>query len=162
MRVLEPVEVFYLVMMKRWEGSAPPDRHQGLLDGEPTRNTQTQRLKYVLDKIAIGVPGHADRIYSTLAQYTRRQDGESYISKNPTWMQEPEKLSEDWYFEGCTSLPQKENVIAALSHAGLSAAFLNATRDFVAHRSIEKYFPIAEDEAEINRRIQKWEARNAG
>lgn len=162
MRVVEPVEVLYLALMQRWESSAPPDKHQGYLDGEPTRNTQTQRLKYVLEKVALGAPGTTERVYSTLATHSRREDGESYISKNCSWMKEPEPLSDGWFFEGCTSLPQKENVIAALAHVGLSPAFLNALVDFVAHKPIGKYFPTLEDEPEINRRIKEWEARNEG
>ena len=77
-------------------------------------------------------------------------------------MKEPEPLSGGWYFEGCTSLPQKENVIAALSHVGRTAPFVNAVADFVANKPIAKYFPTEADEEEINRRIRAWEVRNEG
>lgn len=162
MRVLEPVEILYLTLMQRWERSAPLDKHQGHLDGEPTRNTQTERLKYVLEKIALGNPKTTQHVYSTLAVHTRRQDGESYVSRKSSWMKEPEPLSGGWYFEGCTSLPQKENVIAALSHVGRTAPFVNAVADFVANKPIAKYFPTEADEEEINRRIRAWEVRNEG
>jgi hypothetical protein len=160
MRVVEPVEVLYLTLMQRWERSAPDDRHQGELDGEVKKNTQTERLKYVLEKIAIGSSANTERVYSTLARYSRRQDGESYISRRSAWMQQPESLSGGWYFEGCTSLLQKQDVVSALSHVGISGPFVQAVADFVAHKPIERYFPTDEDENEINRRILAWEARN--
>ena len=160
MRVVEPVEILYLSLMQRWERSAPPDRHQAFLDGEVTRNTQTERLKYVLGKIALGRPETTERVYSTLSLRTRRQDGESYISRKSTWMQQPEPLSGGWYFEGCTSLEQKLNVVSALTYVGLSGPFVQATAEFVANRPIERFLPTADDEDEINRRIQAWEAKN--
>lgn len=159
MRVVEPVEILYLSLMQRWEQSAPRNKHQGLLDGELARNTQTERLKYVLEKVALGAPSTAQRVYSTLARNTRRQDGESYISKNSAWMEQPEALSGGWFFEGCTSLEQKLNVVAALSHVGLSGPFVQATAEFVSYRPIDRFLPTADDEPEINRRIQAWEAR---
>lgn len=160
MRVVEPVEVLYLSLMQRWAKSAPPDKHQGLLDGEPTRNTQTERLKYVLEKVAAGSDATTQRVYSILARYTRRQDGESYVSRNSTWMEQPEALSGGWYYEGCTSLEQKLNVVSALSRVGLSGPFVQAVAEFVANKPIEQFFPTAEDEVEINRRIRAWEARH--
>ena len=126
MRVVEPVEILYLSPMQRWAKSAPPDKHQGTLDGEVARNTQTERLTYVLEKVALGAPTTTQRVYSTLARYTRRQDGESYVSKKSSWMQQPVALSGEWFFEGCTSLEQKLNVVAALSHVGLSGPFVQA------------------------------------
>src|SRR4051812_38655668 len=93
MRVLEPVEILYLTLMQRWEKSAPPDKHLGNLSGEPTRNTQTERLKYVFEKIALGSEATTERVYSTLSRSARRSDGESYVSKNPSWMKEPAELS---------------------------------------------------------------------
>ncbi len=39
MHLTEPVELLYLSLMLRWERSAPPDLHEGRLDGEPERNT---------------------------------------------------------------------------------------------------------------------------
>jgi len=160
MRVVEPVEILYLSLMQRWERSAPLDRHQGLLNGEVTRNTQTERLKYVLEKVALGNPSTTERVFATISRYTRRQDGEAYISKSSAWMQQPEQLSGGWYFEGCTSLEQKLNVVSALSHAGLSGPFVEAVAEFVSNRPINRFLPTEEDEAEINKRIQAWEAKN--
>lgn len=162
MRVLEPVEILYLSLMQRWERSAPADKHQGFLDGEPARNTQTERLKYVLEKVALGSQATTERVYSTLARYTRRQDGESYISRKSDWMQQPEPLSGGWFFEGCTSLEQKLNVMSALSHVGLSGAFVQATAEFVSNKPIDQFLPTEADEPEIDRRIRAWEARNEG
>lgn len=161
MRVVDPVELLYLSLMDRWMRSAPPDKHQGLLDDTVVRNTQVERLRYVLEKGALGAPATTERVYATLARYTRRQDGESYVSRNPTWMHQPEELSGGWYFEGCTSLEQKKEVVSALSHVGLSGPFVQAVADFVADKSIEQFFPLPTDEPAINQRIQAWEARNA-
>ena len=160
MRVVEPVEILYLTLMQRWERTAPPDKHQGELDGADTRNTQAERLKYVLEKIAMGNKVTTERVYSTLARYTRRQDGESYISRESSWTQQPEALSGGWYFEGCTSLPQKLSIVDSLSHVGLSGPFVQATADFVSYKPIEQYLPTEADEPEINKRISAWEARN--
>jgi hypothetical protein len=160
MRVLEPVEILYLSLMQRWALNAPPDKHQGLLDGEPARNTQTERLKYVLEKIAAGSETTTQKVYSTLARYSRRQDGESYVSRNRSWMEQPEQLSGGWYYEGCTNLEQKLNVVSSLSHLGLSGPFVQAVAEFVANKPFEQFLPTPADEDEINRRIRAWEARN--
>lgn len=160
MRVVVPVEVLYLSLMHRWERTAPADKHHGYLDGQPTLNTQTARLKYVLEKIAAGSTETTERVYSTLARYSRRNDGESYVSRNMNWMKQPEDLSDGWYYEACTSLKQKLSVVAALSHVGLSSRFVQAVAEFVSSRSIEDFFPTAEFEEEITRRIRAWESRN--
>ena len=150
MRVTEPVEILYLSLMHRWQRTAPPDRHEGLLDGEPARNTQTARLIYVLQKIAAG---NAERVYSTLARYSRRNDGQSYVSKDPSWMEQPFPLGDGWFFEGCTSLVQKHSVVHQLSKLGLSGAFGQAVEDFVAHKPIEQYFPTEAEEEQILAKI---------
>ena len=162
MRVVEPVEILYLTLMHRWERAAPPDKHAALLDGEDARNTQTARLRYVLEKIAAGTPATAERVYSTLARHTRRNDGESYVSRKSGWMQQPEALSCGWHVEACTNLDQKLNVVSALSHLGLSGAFVQAVADFVSHKSIERFLPTEADEPESMARVRKWEAANGG
>lgn len=154
MRVINPVEILYLSLMHRWEKTSPPDRHEGLLDGEPRRNTQTSRLAYILQKIAAG---KVEKVYSTLARHTPRNDGESYISKNSSWMKEPYSLGDGWFFEGCTSLVQKHGVVHNFSKLGLSGAFSNAVEDFVANKSIERYFPTETEEELILAKIKAWE-----
>lgn len=157
MRVIHPVEILYLSLMHRWERTAPDDRHEGLLDGKPARNTQAARLVYVLQKIAAG---NAERVYSTLARYTRRNDGESYISKNPAWMEQPFPLSDGWFFEGCTSLIQKHAVVHNFSKLGLSGAFSQAVEDFVAHKPIDQYFPTEAEEEKVLAKITEWNQAN--
>ena len=61
MRLKDPVEIFFLTLLLRWEKSAPPDKKQGLLDGEPERNTQMSRMAYVLNKVGAGAEDLADR-----------------------------------------------------------------------------------------------------
>lgn len=155
MRVIDSVEVLYLSLMQRWERTAPADRHEGERDGITARNTQAERLAFVIGNIAVG--RHADSVYSTLARYTRRDDGNSYISKDPSWMVQPVSLTDGWYFEGCTSLIQKQSVLNHLGKLGLSGVFSQAAEDFVANKSIQKYFPKVEDEPEILERIRAWD-----
>ena len=151
---MNTVEILYLSLMHRWERTAPPDQHKGLLDGEPARNTQAARLVYVLQKIAAG---NVERTYSTLARYTRRNDGESYISKNPSWMEQPLPLGDGWFFEACTSLVQKHAIVHNFSKLGLSGALGQAVEDFVAHKSIEQYFPTEAEEEQILAKIHAQE-----
>ena len=158
MRVIEPVEILYLTRMQRWQRTAPPDQHQGELDGIPTRNSQTERLIYVLRDIAVGP--RANNTYSILARYSRRNDGNSYISQNTSWMIQPVELSNGWYFEGCTSLVQKQSILHHLGKLGLSSIFSQAVEDFVANKSIEGYLPTEADEPAIRARIQAWEEKN--
>lgn len=154
-RISDTVELLYLALMHRWETTAPPDRHEAFLDGEPARNTQITRLAYVLDKIAVP---REDDVYSTLARYTRRNDGNSYISKDKSWMEQPHPLRGGWFFEGCTSLVQKQEIIQRLTKLGLSPAFVACVDDFVAGKSIKAYFPTEAEEAEIIARIKAKEA----
>jgi hypothetical protein len=81
MHLKDPVEILYLSLMHRWWKTAPPDSHERHLDGEIARNTQITRFAYLLQKVAAGK--NEDHIYQTLARYTRRNDGESYISQDP-------------------------------------------------------------------------------
>lgn len=154
MHITEPVEYLYLCLMRRWEQTAPPDRHQGLLDGEPERNTQISRFAYVLRKIAAGSD---ESVFVTLARFTRRNDGESYISKNASWMEEPYPLGDGWYFEGCTSLKQKQEILQNLRWVGMSSVFVACAEDFVAGTSVAKYEPTSTEADAVLRRIHESE-----
>lgn len=156
MRVQHPVEVFYLALMHRWYTTAPPDKHLGSLDGDPARNTQVARLAFVLQKVAAGQVQHA---FSTLEKHTEREDGISHISKAKTQMREPYPLWDGWYLEGNMSMDDKrERIIRNLRHVGVSAAFIRAVEDFVEGKSIEPYFPTAEEEKIILAKIAEREA----
>ena len=159
MRLTDTVEILYLTLMFRWEKTAPPDQQQSLLDEKVARNTQISRMAYLLKKIAAG---DEDRTYQRIARYTVRNDGESYVSKNSSWMKEPYKLNDDWYFEGCTSLVQKQWILQQLTKLGLSAAFVACADDFVAAKSVEKYFPTEEEVSEILRKIRQQEESDEG
>lgn len=152
MHVRDAVEVLYLALMYRWEKTAPPDGHEGLLDGERERNTQISRMVYLLQKIAAG---NEERTYQMLADFTRRNDGKSYISRDPSWMNEPRRLNERWFFEGCTSLVQKQSFLEHLTKLGLSSVFVACADDFVSGESVGKYFPTEAEENEILRKIQE-------
>jgi len=149
MGIKNTVEYLYLDLMLRWEKSSPPDLHKGLLDGEPARNTQITRMAYILRKIAAG---QEERIYQLLSQHSRRNDGKSYVSKDSSWMTEPYPLSSGWFFEGCTNLIQKQDILQHLSKLGLSQTLVNCIDEFVAGASIEGRFPSEEETKEILRR----------
>jgi hypothetical protein len=166
MRIMDTVELLYLELMYRWEKSAPADRHEGLLNGKHVRNTQVSRMVFLLQKIAAG---NENQTYQKLARYTVRNDGNSYIAKDCSWMKEPTKLNEDWYFEGCTSLVQKQDILQNILRLGLSTTFVNCADSFVANQSVEKYFPTKEEYERIvlktkddkfSPEIEEWFAAN--
>ncbi len=144
MRLTDPVEVLYLVLMLRWERSAPPEQHEGLLDGTPVINCQKSRMAYLLQKVAAGTQRHIDDTFQTLARFSRRGDGRSYISKDQFWMKEPCSLWGGWFLEGCTNMRQKESLLQDLNKLGLSQSFADCAVDFVAGKSVEKYLPTEE------------------
>ncbi len=89
-----------------------------------------------------------------LADFTRRNDSESYISKDPSWMREPQRLSVQWFFEGCTSLVQKQSFLEHLTKLGLSSTFVACADAFVAGEAVRKYFPTEAEENAILKRIR--------
>ena len=135
--------------------TAPPDRHEGEKGGKRIRNTQIERLAFVLGNIGVG--REAEQTYSTFALDSRRNDGNSYVSKDPSWMKQPTPLTDGWYLEGCTSLVQKQAMLHNFRKLGLSSAFGQAAEDFVANKSIEDYFPTDADEPAIRARIDALE-----
>ena len=149
MGIKNTVEYFYLALMLKWEKSAPKDRHSGILDDENAVNSQITRMAYILRKIAAG---QVERTYQLLSRHSRRNDSESYVSKDSSWMKTPHPLSEGWFFEGCTSLIQKQEILQNLTKLNLSQTLVNCIDDFVAGKSIEKHIP-SEDEAEDILRI---------
>lgn len=152
----QPVELLYLSLMLRWEGTAPLDGHQGSLDGDPERNTQISRMAYVLSKIAAG---SEDRVFKSLERSTRRRDGRSYISKDAAWMEQPTDLLAGWCLEGCTSLVQKHAVLDHLLQLGLSRAFIACAKDFVEGKSLEKHLPSEQQQEEIVRKYEEQQGR---
>jgi hypothetical protein len=152
--IKDVVEILYLSLMLRWQRTAPPDRHAGLLDDKPERNTQTSRLAYAIMKIAAG---NEVRTYNLLATHCRRKDGKSYFSKDFSWMIEPYPLTQEWYFEGCTSLIQKQSFIQHLTKLGLSPVFIACMDDFVANKDVQNYLPTIEEQDEILREIENKE-----
>jgi hypothetical protein len=142
----EPVEFLYFMMMSEWERTAPPDGKQGLFEGKPVRNSQMARLVFLLKKISVG---SEEKTFNTLSRYSCREDGESYISRNSGWMEQPCELYDGWYFEGCTSLRQKQDILQNLTKLGLSPTMVACADDFVAGKSIQKYNPTTEELKEI-------------
>lgn len=157
MGIKNTVEYLYLGLMLRWEDTAPPDRHEALLDGSPARNTQITRFAYIVRKIAAG---QEKRVYQKLARYSRRNDGHSYVSKDFSWMKEPYSLSSGWYFEGCTNLSQKQDILRSLTHLGISPTLIAAIDDFVAGKSIKSYIPSDKESEKILQRSIEAEMRD--
>lgn len=154
MHITDSLEFLYLMLMLRWEQTAPHNGHQGLLlNGEKIRNTQISRMGYILTTVA-------NNSYSILARYTLRNDGESYISKNSSWMGTPYPLGDGWYFEGDTSLLQKQSILQHLTKLGLSGTFVACADDFVAGNSLQKYLPTEKDEKDMLDNIQLHEAKS--
>ena len=152
MRLKDPVELLYLSLMSRWEKSAPPEGKQGMLDNEPERNTQISRMVYLLRKVGAGSEA---KTFNILSMHSRRKDGESYISKDASWMEEPRELLNGWYFEGCTNLVQKQDILQGLRKVGLSAVFVACSDDFIAGKSIQEYFPTEEEQNEILAKLKE-------
>ena len=111
-------------------------------------------MVYLLRKVAAG---NEDRTYNTLSRYSRRNDGQAYISKDSKWMEDPCELSAGWYFEGCTSLVQKQNILQGLTNVGLSSTFVSCADDFVAGKDIQEYLPTKEEQEKILAQIEKQE-----
>lgn len=150
------VELLYLGLMLRWEASAPPDRHLGILDGNSARNTQATRLVFVLRKMAAGTNGD---MYRTLAVVTRRNDGHSYISDDPSWMKSPTQLEPGWYIEGCESCQQKFELIEKLRNCGASQTFVECVKNFVAFRPIIQYMPSETEQLNLVNELENGSAR---
>ena len=157
MHLVDPVEILYLYFMLRWERSAPPDQHKGYLDGAEERNSQISRMAYIVKKIAVGAE---ERVFNLLAMHSSRADGRSYISKDSSWMKQPYPLWDGWFFEGCTSLKQKQDIIQSLTRLGLSPAFVACVDDFVEGRSVERFKPTEEDEEIVMQKVRDWKEKN--
>jgi hypothetical protein len=152
MHVLDPVECLYLSLMHRWQTTAPPDHHTGLLDGEPAENSQVARLAYVLNKIAVG---QVDAMFARLEKLTVKRDGTSHISRDMRRMCNPYPLWDGWYLEGCMSLEAKLDIVRQLRQLGLSPTFVRSVESFVANEPIDRYFPSQQEQEEVIRRFER-------
>ena len=147
------VEFLYLQLMLRWETTAPEDKHLGKLDDKPVINSQTARLAFILNKIA---SGDEDRSFQLVARFSRRKDGESYVSRDSAWMKKPYPLLKGWFLEGGQSLTQKKNITASFSNLGLSGSFVSCCDDFVEGKSVQRFMP---SEDEMRKMIEEAEVR---
>lgn len=150
--ITNTVELLYISLMLRWQRSAPPDGHQAPLDGVPTVNSQAQRLAYILKKIVVG---QEKRALPCLARYTRRNDGESYVSTNRAWMDKPLSIADGWWLEGTQSLKQKLALVDQLGHLGHSGLFIEAVGAFVSHEPIDEFVPTPEQQEELLEDLQR-------
>ena len=154
MELKNTVEILYYALMQRWENSAPKDRRQGLLDGDPAINSQIERLNNILNKIALG---NEEKTFNGLAACYRRNDGNSYVSKDSSWMDDPKPLCNGWFVEGTISLEQKKNIVQCLTRVGISPALVACIDDFVEGKSITQFAPNG---AEMQRMLAKMRERN--
>ena len=89
---MDPEEYLYLSILLRWEREAPPDRHEGFLDGIPAKNTQTARMVKVLQLLTAGVC--QDQAMRKLEEHTKRpSDGRSYVSRTQAGCNSHTKLA---------------------------------------------------------------------
>lgn len=146
MRLNKVDEIFLAGLMLRWQITAPDDRKEGLLDGHPIQNSQSSRMQYALQKLCVGIE---DKCYNALSRYSRRTDGNSFISRDSFWMLAPHLLTSEWYLECKMSLEQKLIILSNLNKIGFSTALTNCVCDFVAGKEIDKYFPTGDESNDI-------------
>lgn len=158
MRLKDPVEILFLAFLLRWEKSAPADKKQGLLDGNPERNTQMSRMAFVLNKISIGVE---DKYFGKLSigSSWSKPGGNSFLAKTSQHMENPYSLNAGWWLDGCASLEKKQEMMQDLTKLGFSSLFTKCACDFIAGKSVESYVPTDEEQDEIIRKIDEDEAR---
>jgi hypothetical protein len=159
MEIKNTVECLYLALMLRWEKTAPADNHEGLLDNKRERNTQKARMTFILGKIAAG---QEEQVYILLSRFSRRNDGNSYVSNHFSWMKDPCSLAEGWFLEGCTSLTQKQQILQHLTKLGLSSYLVDCIDEFVAGKSVLNRVPTEVEQEEILRRSIEMEKRRGG
>ena len=159
MGIKNTVEYLYLVLMLRWEKTAPPDNREGLLDNKRERNTQKARMTFILRKVAAG---QEKRAYMHLSRFSRRNDGNSYVSNDFSWMKAPCSLGDGWFLEGGTSLIQKQQILQHLTKLELSPYLVDCIDEFVAGRSISNRVPSEAEQEEILRRSIAMEKRQDG
>jgi hypothetical protein len=152
MHVTDPVELVFLALLLRWEQSAPPDKKQGLLDGERERNTQMSRMAYVLSKVGVGVEDKYFQRLSVGAGWSK--PGGKFLDKNKSHMENPIGLNKGWWLDGCASLERKLEILSDLRKLGFSQAFTNSACDFVAGKSVVGYLPTEEEQDEIIRNLR--------
>ena len=147
MRLRDPVEILFLGVMLRWEKTAPPDKKQGMLDGEPERNTQMSRMAFVLNKVGVGLE---DKYFQKLAVGASwSKPGGRYLDKNKEHMENPISLHKGWWLDGCASLERKLEMMQDLTKLGLSPTFTKCACDFVAGKSVASYMPTESEQDEI-------------
>lgn len=148
--IANTVEILYVVLMQRWQKSAPQDHRYGVLDGVRTCNSQIERLAFILRKIAAG---NEQRVYSSLEAHCRRTDGESYVSRNSGWMESPVRLGAGWYLEGCQRLTQKTDIAQSLSYLGHSSLFIACVKEFIDNKDVGRFIPTPEEQNEIMNKL---------
>jgi hypothetical protein len=85
----KPKEYFYFHCLRNWERTAPSYGRVGTLDGRPVENTQTARMARLLT-ITLAGKADIDGTFQKLSKRTqRKKDGNSYVSKDKSWMKEP-------------------------------------------------------------------------
>lgn len=152
MELKNTVEYLYLALMMRWESTAPKDKHLGHLNGEQTRNTQAERLAYIINKIAAG---NVDSVFNALSMACRRNDGKSNIYKDSSWMLMPTPLLNGWYLEGNISLIQKQDIVQGLTKVGISPALVSCIDVFIEGKSIKSLIPSTGEEISMLNKMYK-------
>jgi hypothetical protein len=148
--LFKPQEYCYLSRLTKWEKTAPLDGRMGSLDGADVENSQTARMARLLQLVV----GTDATTYQKLAKWTQRRNGKFKVSADKSQLRAPYEIVSGWYFEGNMSLKEKHAIIEDLPSLGIiSIAFVPCAQDFVAAKSVEKYWP---DTDETRNLFQKW------
>lgn len=153
MVIKNKTELQFLVLFIKWQTNSPEDRHKIQSTFINKRNTQTTRLAFILNLMALIKTRDFNITFQQLAKYTfRTKDKNSYLSKDTSWMKEPHHIKGDWYFEGCTSLKQKQACIQNITKIQFPDSFQfspglsDCSEDFIANKNLDKYKPTERDE----------------
>ncbi len=151
MSLTDPVELLFFSLFLRWEKNAPLDGKQGLLDGEPHRNTQISRMAFVLNKIGVGLEDKYFLRLTTGSSWSK--PGGKFLDKNHEYMENPYALNKGWWLEGCASLEKKVEMMQDIRKLGMSFTFIKCICDFISGNSILSYLPSDEKRDEIIKNI---------
>ncbi len=128
------MEMLYIMLLGKWEETAPLPGKFGLFNGIHLKNSQQARLQYLLKSIGVNNP---EKTYSTLAVKTRKpRDEDSMITTHKPARGLP--LLGGWHLDCCLNVGQKLEIVGALCHLDYSRDFIEISKGFVIGKSISE------------------------
>lgn len=148
MLITNKKELTCLALFIKWQNEAPKDKHKIQSFLEDKRNSQSTRLSFILNLIALSnKEDDFNTIFQQFAKYTlRTKDKNSYISKD-LWMKDHYHIRGAWYFDACSNVNQKQNWVQYITKIRFSNSFKFSTQfsdcaaDFIANKNLKKYEP---------------------